>query len=228
MNIQEAIKEKTVIHCKTKSEAIRILAMASDLGYKWMDGEDYTCNDNWDIYKDQTYYHIFKGRYSKHAYVNDPSFTIINSTDITDMKKSTYWTPAPEDLLAMKQELTITPPSGYEIDEENSTFQKIVFREIESKFPTKLEEIDRPWYIDGHGIIADVKDRYAQTPNHFTSKKSAEQALKFIKLLAFRDAIWEIEGEPENTDINIIFRFKTPEGLAHFYKMKREIELGNL
>ena len=128
----------------------------------------------------------------------------------------------------MKQELTITPPSGYEIDEENSTFQKIVFREIEPKFPTKLEEIDRPWYIGVYGNIEEYVGTLPQTPNHFTSKESAGQALEFIRLLAFRDAIWEIEGEPENTDIDISFRFKTNEGTEHFEKMRRELELENL
>lgn len=219
MNIKEAIKEKTAIHCRTKSEAIRILTMASDLGYKWGNGEDYTCNDKWDVYEDQTYYYLFKGMYAKHAYVDDPSFTIINSTEITDMKKSTE----------MNQEFTITPPSGFEIDEEKSTFQKLVFKKIEPKFPTKLEEIDRTWYIGIFGGIFKWDGfMRTQTPNHFTSKESAEQALEFIKLLAFRDAIWEIEGKPENEEIDISFNFKTIEGLKHFMKMRKEIDSGNL
>lgn len=32
-----------------------------------------------------------------------------------------------------KKELTITPPEGYEIDRENSTFEHIIFKEIEKQ-----------------------------------------------------------------------------------------------
>lgn len=215
MNIQEAIKENTVIHCETESEAKRILNMAHELGYKWWTGRSFTDEQNiWEANEEATCYYIIDGLYGGIKRFNDANYTIINSTDITDMKTTTD----------MKQELTITPPSGYEIDEEKSTFQKIVFREIEKKFPTKLEEIDRPCYIDGHGVILYMGDRCDQTPNHFTSEESAEQALKFIKLLAFRDAIWEIEGKPENEKIDISFNFKTNEGLEHFEKMRKEIE----
>lgn len=220
MNIQEAIKEKTVINCETESEAKRILKMAHELGYKWRSERSFTYEqNNWDVYEKATCYSIEDGTYSNIKYFKDANYTIINSTDITGMKTTTD----------MKQELTIIPPPGYEVDEEKTTFQKVVFRKIENKFPIKLEEIDRPWYID---IIGDVCKYHGvmrtQTPNHFTSEESGEQALKFIKLLAFRDAIWEIDGKPENTDIEISFRFKTPEGLAHFYKIRREIIAGNL
>lgn len=222
MNIQEAIKEKTVINCRTEEEAKRILNMAHELGYKWWSEKSFTdARNNWDMYEKATCYYIIGGSYSDIKYFKDENYTIINSTDITGMKETTDWTPAPEDLLEMKQELTITPPLGYEIDEEKSTWRKIMFRKIKPKFPTKLEEIDRPWYIDGNGIIFKYEGIHIQTPNHFTSKESGEQALKFIKLLAFRDAIWEIEGKPENTDIDISFRFKTPDGLEHFMKMKK-------
>ena len=220
MNIKEAIKEKTVIHCETEEEANRILKMAHELGYKWSTGCSFTDEqNNWEVHEEATCYYVINGFYGNIKYFKDENYTIINSTDITDMIKSTD----------MKQEFTITPPSGYEIDEEKSTFQKIVLRKIEKKFPTKLEEIDRPWYI---GIIGDICEypgvMRTQTPNHFTSEESGEQALKFIKFLAFRDAIWEIEGKPENTDIEISFRFKTNEGLEHFEKMKKEIESGFL
>lgn len=230
MNIKEAIKVNTVIHCETESEAKRILNMAHELGYKWVDSENYVGDTRWYVEESKTYYYLFKGTYGNYDYIKERNYTIIPSTQIADLEEenSTDWTPAPEDLLAMKQELTITPPSGYEIDEENSTFQKIVFRKIEPKFPTKLEEIDRPWYISGAGEVKYARGRCAQTPNHFTSKESAEEALEFTKLLAFRDAIWEIEGKPENEETDISFRFKTNEGLEHFEKMKKEIIEGNL
>ena len=218
MNIKETIKEKTVINCETESEAKRILKMAHALGYKWWSGRSFTdAQNNWDIYEKTTCYSIKDGTCSDIKYFKDANYTIINSTAITGMTSTD-----------MKQELTIIPPPGYEIDEEKSTFKKIVFRKIEKKLPTKLEEINRLWYIGAYGNIEEYEGILPQTPNHLTSKKSAEQSLEFIKLLAFRDAIWAIEGKPENENIEIAIRFKTPEGLEHFEKMKKEMDSGNL
>ena len=56
-------------------------------------------------------------------------------------------------------------------------------------------------------------------------KGIAEKALEFIKLLAFRDAIWGIEGKPGNEKRDVTFNFKTFEGLEHFEKIRREIDL---
>ena len=220
MNIKEAIKEKTVIHCETESEANRILNMAHELGYRWWHGRSFIdAQNDWNIYENATCYSIENGCYSNIKYYKDANYTIINSTEITDMKTTTD----------MKQEFTIIPPSGYEVDEEKTTFQKVVFRKIENKFPIKLEEIDRPWFIGIFGDICKWAELMGdQTPNHFTSEESAEEALKFIKFLAFRDAIWAIEGKPENEKIEISFKFKTNEGTEHFEKMRREIIAGNL
>lgn len=35
----------------------------------------------------------------------------------------------------MEKTIEITPPKGYEIDKEKSTFEKIVFKPIEEKLP---------------------------------------------------------------------------------------------
>jgi len=52
------------------------------------------------------------------------------------------------------KEFIIECPSGYEIDKEKSTFEKIVFKEIGLKFPESVEEIpNREWYISSNGSI---------------------------------------------------------------------------
>lgn len=39
------------------------------------------------------------------------------------------------------KELKIQAPEGYEIDKENSTFEKIVFKKEERKLPKKWEDL---------------------------------------------------------------------------------------
>ena len=38
------------------------------------------------------------------------------------------------------EELTIIPPKGYEVDKKNSTFEKIVFKEISTDMPRSWNE----------------------------------------------------------------------------------------
>ena len=39
------------------------------------------------------------------------------------------------------KELKIQVPEGYEIDKENSTFEKIVFKKVENELPKSWEEL---------------------------------------------------------------------------------------
>lgn len=56
-----------------------------------------------------------------------------------------------------KKELTITPPEGYEIDRENSTFEHIVFKEIKNQMTyvdvaKKLFKGKTTYFISDSGI----------------------------------------------------------------------------
>src|SRR5690554_3396558 len=106
IHIKEAIKENTVIHCETEEEAERILDMAHELGYKWWTGENYENNTEWDIYKSKMCYDLLEGSYSDCYYFKNKNYSIIPSTQIADLEeaKSSDWTPAPEDIEAMKTE----------------------------------------------------------------------------------------------------------------------------
>jgi len=106
IHIKEAIKENTVIHCETEEEANRILGMAHELGYKWWIGQYYKDNTEWDIYKSKTCYYLFDNSYSNYDYFKNENYSIIPSTQIADLEeaKSSDWTPAPEDIEAMKTE----------------------------------------------------------------------------------------------------------------------------
>lgn len=88
------------------------------------------------------------------------------------------------------KELNIIAPEGYEIDKENSTFEKIVFK--------KINEIPKTWedlrYISGayisalSKVITDNSVRtYPSSKNIFPTKELAEAALALAQLLQLRD-----------------------------------------
>lgn len=53
----------------------------------------------------------------------------------------------------MEKELKITPPIGYEIDRQKSTFEKIVFKKIEPCKPTTWKEYCK-YALISRGIIS--------------------------------------------------------------------------
>ena len=106
IHIKEAIKANTVIHCETEQEANRILGMAHELGYKWCTREGYKNNTEWNVYEDKMCYDLLEGTYSDCYYFKNKNYSIIPSTQIADLEeaKSSDWTPASEDIEAMKTE----------------------------------------------------------------------------------------------------------------------------
>ena len=53
--------------------------------------------------------------------------------------------------------LTITPPSGYEIDKEQSTFENIVFKPLKKALPKTWEELKN---IAGYCLNIDIFKYY--------------------------------------------------------------------
>lgn len=101
------------------------------------------------------------------------------------------------------KEVVIECPKGYEIDQENSTFQKIVFREIEKKLPTEWIDFTglQGYYIDD---TTEIKFWYSRgvsngTINVWPTKDLAEAALALCQLLRYRDA-WNQGWKPDFTD----------------------------
>lgn len=88
------------------------------------------------------------------------------------------------------KELNIIAPEGYEIDKENSTFEKIVFKKI-NELPKTWEDLK---YISGAYISAlsyiDTTNSIETIPsakNTFPTKELAEAALALAQLLQLRD-----------------------------------------
>ena len=88
------------------------------------------------------------------------------------------------------KELNIVAPDGYEIDKENSTFEKIVFKKI-NELPKTWEDLK---YISGAYISAlsyiDTINSIETIPsakNIFPTKELADAALALAQLLQLRD-----------------------------------------
>lgn len=92
--------------------------------------------------------------------------------------------------------LKIEVPKGYEIDQEKSTFENIVFKEVEqkSKYPKSVDEIKRrDWYISPWGIVVRSKSE-SKTINQVSSKERAEAFVALIQLVELRDEYNRIDG----------------------------------
>ena len=88
------------------------------------------------------------------------------------------------------KELNIIAPEGYEIDKENSTFEKIVFKKI-NELPKTWEDLKNisGYYISSFSGIADssLVNCGNSAKNIFPTKELAEAALALAQLLQLRD-----------------------------------------
>ena len=89
------------------------------------------------------------------------------------------------------KELNIIAPEGYEIDKENSTFEKIVFKRTSNNLPKTWKELKN---ISG-AFISNLSDIHTinsietipSAKNTFPTKELAEAALALAQLLQLRD-----------------------------------------
>jgi hypothetical protein len=90
----------------------------------------------------------------------------------------------------MKKEITIQAPEGYEVDVQQSTFEKIVFKPIEKKAKTweEIQELNiskgqRKYYINGMGEVTDhVPTQVYLSSNNLPSEHMAEKIIALCKL----------------------------------------------
>ena len=86
------------------------------------------------------------------------------------------------------KEIKITPPDGYEIDRENSTFECIKFKPKSKRtYRDIIKELfkRRYWYVDTRGAILDTNNDIVcvTDPNNATSRKQLEKLLAINKLM---------------------------------------------
>ena len=89
----------------------------------------------------------------------------------------------------MEKELKITPPIGYEIDRQKSTFEKIIFKKIPENPKTwedycSLMKGKTVYYTNCNTITV---SGFSDAHDKFVNKKRAEQFVALGKLLQLRD-----------------------------------------
>ena len=85
------------------------------------------------------------------------------------------------------KEFKIEIPKGYEVDKENSTFEKIVFKKVEEKLTyekiaEKLFKFETHYYIDSNGVIRKNSAGW-KCPNAAPTSQQLERLLALNKLM---------------------------------------------
>ncbi len=83
-------------------------------------------------------------------------------------------------------------PEGYEIDQEKSTFEKIVFKEIKKGLPKTWEKLEKVtgFYVTPNSSTSKVEKGAAENSNKnlFVTQKQVEAAIAMAQLSQLRDA----------------------------------------
>ena len=104
----------------------------------------------------------------------------------------------------MEKTVKITPPEGYEVDKEKSTFSEIVFKKLEPNLPMSWEELEevKGYFvhlnseISGH-LMIDKSVAYSR--NVFPTKEEAKAMRAMAQLCQLRDA-WNGEWRADWED----------------------------
>jgi hypothetical protein len=101
--------------------------------------------------------------------------------------------------------LKINVPEGYEIDKEQSTFENIVFKEIEKGLPKSWEELEK---LNGYFVDVNAELIQLNCPslardgnrNIFATKEQAEASIALAQLSQLREVYrqgWTTDWENE-------------------------------
>lgn len=90
------------------------------------------------------------------------------------------------------KELKIQVPEGYEIDRENSTFEKIVFKKVEKELPKSWKDLYevKGWFVGDESRLCSIETCNWAKDNHkniFPTKEEAEACLALAQLCQLRD-----------------------------------------
>ena len=92
----------------------------------------------------------------------------------------------------MEKTIKITPPEGYEVDKEKSTFSEIVFKKLEPTLPMNWEELGvvGGYYVSSRSNINNMSMRNAVDVNRnlFPTEEEAKAMLAMAQLCQLRDA----------------------------------------
>ena len=104
------------------------------------------------------------------------------------------------------KEFKIQVPEGYEIDRENSTFEKIVFKKLENELPKSWKDLYevKGWFVDFHSkVVTSGSMRTADSvKNRFPTKEEAEACVALAQLCQLRDR-YNDGWKPDWTDFTM-------------------------
>jgi hypothetical protein len=91
--------------------------------------------------------------------------------------------------------LGIKAPEGYEIDKDNSTFEKIVFKEVGKKYPMSVKEIEgRCWFINDKSEVSIGDPDFNWNLDQVSTKERAKAILAVTQLVELRDSWNKADG----------------------------------
>lgn len=123
------------------------------------------------------------------------------------------------------KEFKIEVPQGYEIDKENSTFEKIVFRKIDNNLPKSWKEFGEVegWFVNNRCEI-DYYDEGDSTndmdKNLFPTEEEAEACLALAQLCQLRDRYndgWKPNWKDGTNKHSIYFTCDEIDGVCECY-----------
>ena len=114
-------------------------------------------------------------------------------------------------------------PEGYEIDTENSIFERIVFKPIEEKWVDSWEKLGTVsgywWYEDSAEHYAeDVPTKHNANKNISPTLKDAKSVWALAQLLQLRKRVigdWEADWNDNLQNKYVIARFRDKVGSDH-------------
>lgn len=145
------ILSEYVIHCNTEKKAIELLRILHSYGYVWNNGHSLLTSSYWKIYKGNTYYTVSEGPYKASEYA------ILFGTIEVNPGKEIITFDEFKELLNMEKEIKIKVPKGYEIDEENSTFECIKFKPI--KKVETYDDVARELFLNKQAYFINTRGR---------------------------------------------------------------------
>lgn len=122
------------------------------------------------------------------------------------------------------KEFKIQVPEGYEIDKENSTFEKIVFKKLEKELPKSWEELHliKGWFVENCSGVHEFGNCFTTSKNRnlFPTKEEAEACLALAQLCQLRDRYndgWKPDWTDNNEKFCIFFiNEKVYSGLSYY------------
>ena len=124
--------------------------------------------------------------------------------------------------------MKIQVPEGYEIDKENSTFEKIVFKKVEKELPKSWGDLEgvSGFYIDSHSKVNVFKGCFAteENKNIFPTREEAEACVALAQLCQLRDRYndgWKPDWKDDGEIKYCIEFFKGKIEKEHHYVTKR-------